>query len=121
MSVDRSSYRADARRGTTPLHIWKDNVVALARVRPETARSANDLLVRWYNAGEPAWMAAQSLQLLNAPAPIADRPRVPLVLLGVDRVAAPPRPPAAERRAALERSRRELADAVARRPQRKRR
>jgi len=49
---------------TTPCHIWKQDVTLLAirgGADVEIIAGCSDFLNRWYNAGEPIWMAAQSL------------------------------------------------------------
>lgn len=46
----------------TPRHGWMEEVLTQAQATVEQAQPFRDKLNRWYNAGEPAWMAAESLR-----------------------------------------------------------
>lgn len=55
-----------ATRDTCPLHIWKHEVhtaAIAAGADAEVIRESeiNAMVIRWYQAGEPVWMAADSL------------------------------------------------------------
>lgn len=54
---------ATATRDTTPWHIWHAAVYEIAGVSVEEGRAAatRARIERWYQAGEPAWMAADAL------------------------------------------------------------
>lgn len=47
---------------TMPKHHWLHNVLAEAGVTAEQAKTEAERLTRWYNAGEPVWMAANGLR-----------------------------------------------------------
>lgn len=51
---------------TTPAHIWVATVVELAGVSVEQMEThcTRARLHRWYAAGEPTWMAAESLRTM---------------------------------------------------------
>ena len=53
-------------KATTPRHIWMAQVFALAQVSMDDAEAhcTRSRLNRWFNAGEPVWMAAESLRLM---------------------------------------------------------
>src|SRR5690606_16525517 len=55
---------------TCPIHIWKHEVQVAALALggdAETMRESdiNEMVVRWYEAGEPVWMAADSLAFVS--------------------------------------------------------
>lgn len=59
----------ESRRNSCPLHIWKHEVCLAAIGKgadAELVRDAeiNAMVLRWYEAGEPVWMAAESLAFL---------------------------------------------------------
>lgn len=64
--------KADTRRlnsntcETTPCHIWMSQVIDLARVSSADVEQfcGRDRLGRWFSAGEPVWMAAESLRFM---------------------------------------------------------
>jgi hypothetical protein len=47
---------------TTPFHIWKDAVLTAAAATNAEAEPYRERILRWYQAGEPAWMAGDSLK-----------------------------------------------------------
>jgi hypothetical protein len=53
-------------RATTPRLIWIDQVIALAGVQVEEMERfcSRRRINRWFLAGEPVWMAADSLRLM---------------------------------------------------------
>lgn len=59
--IDTSNTSTSA---TTPAHIWVHEVVTLAAVSVEEMESycGRDRVLMWYDAGEPVWMAADSLR-----------------------------------------------------------
>jgi hypothetical protein len=59
-----NDYRSGATRESTPLHIWWSNVLDLAGVTHAQSLPHRAQVNRWYQAGEPAWMAADGLRLL---------------------------------------------------------
>ncbi len=56
----------NATNETCPIHIWMHESVVDAGVSVEQADAAvtRERLIRWYNAGEPVWMAAQSIKIM---------------------------------------------------------
>lgn len=62
--VPTNDYRSAATRESTPLHIWWSNVLDLAGVTHAQSLPHRSQVNRWYQAGEPAWMAADGLRLL---------------------------------------------------------
>lgn len=62
-----------ATRETAPYHIWLHSVLTDAGVSFEQAEAAvtRDRLVRWYQAGEPVWMAADGARDMVRGAAIA--------------------------------------------------
>jgi len=46
---------------TTPWHIWLEAVLLTAKVSVEDLEPFRVQVNRWYQAGEPVWMAADSL------------------------------------------------------------
>lgn len=55
------------KKGTMPFFMWKHDVYLMAKVPylgddDELMKFANTYLHTWYHAGEPVWMAAQSLK-----------------------------------------------------------
>lgn len=62
--VPTNDYRSGATRESTPLHIWWHNVLDLAGVTHAQSIPHREQVNRWYQAGEPAWMAADGLRLL---------------------------------------------------------
>lgn len=50
---------------TTPCHIWMAQVFALAQVSMDDAEAfcGRARIGGWYSAGEPVWMAADSLKV----------------------------------------------------------
>jgi len=62
--VPTNDYRSAATRESTPLHIWWSNVLDLAGVTHAQSLTHRAQVNRWYQAGEPAWMAADGLRLL---------------------------------------------------------
>jgi len=65
----------DGVRDTTPRHIWLDAVYAMsgASVEDATRYVGRDRLSRMYQAGEPAWMAADAVRQFVHNGKIADR------------------------------------------------
>jgi len=62
--VPTNDYRSAATRESTPLHIWWSNVLDLAGVTHAQSLPHRERVNRWYQAGEPAWMAADGLRTL---------------------------------------------------------
>lgn len=61
-SVRSQHPHAAATRDTTPWHIWHAAVIEIAGVSVDEARAAARARIQsWYQAGEPAWMAADAL------------------------------------------------------------
>lgn len=56
----------NATKDTCPLHIWKHEAITDAGASVEQTEQAvtMDRLIRWYHAGEPVWMAAQSIRIM---------------------------------------------------------
>lgn len=51
-------------RPTMPLQGWLEAVILEAKTTDAQSRPFRDTLTRWYWAGEPVWMAAESLRFL---------------------------------------------------------
>lgn len=53
---------------TCPVHIWLHESIVDSRCSVEEANGAvtRERLLRWYQAGEPVWMAAQSIRIMVA-------------------------------------------------------
>lgn len=62
--IPTNDYRSGATRESTPLHIWWSNVLDLAGVTHAQSLPHRAQVNRWYQAGEPAWMAADGLRTL---------------------------------------------------------
>jgi len=59
-------------RGTTPWHIWHHHLRCAAHGVPSEVWDAQrERIARWYAAGEPVWMAADSLRQFARGARIA--------------------------------------------------
>lgn len=59
-----TDHRSGATRESSPFHIWLDNVIGLAGASRADAEPHLSRLSLWFNAGEPAWMAADGLKQL---------------------------------------------------------
>ena len=78
--VPTNDYRSEATRESTPPHIWWSNVLDLAGVTHAQSLPHRERVNRWYQAGEPAWMAADGLRLLVRKQPIRRNPHaVPVI------------------------------------------
>lgn len=49
-------------RETMPWHIWHHEVLCAAGISAKDAELHRERLQRWYQAGEPVWMAADGLR-----------------------------------------------------------
>lgn len=53
----------NATNESAPLQIWLHEVVMTAKVSVDQLAPFRDMVIRWYHAGEPVWMAADSLRI----------------------------------------------------------
>lgn len=79
-ALDRSPWKTthpgrDATRDTTPWHLWHSSVLEIAGVSSDEAEryATRGRIQRAYQAGEPAYMAADMVRLLVRGGLIADR------------------------------------------------
>lgn len=66
----------NAHNETTPWHIWFDAVcteLAHKGLDGEAVRAQKPLALKWYQAGEPVWMAVSGLALVVRQTAIATR------------------------------------------------
>lgn len=55
---------SDATNETAPWHLWRYAVLAVSDATAADGRAHAEKLTRWYQAGEPVWMAADGLRQL---------------------------------------------------------
>lgn len=76
MIVSKRDREVHASTNTTcPYHIWKHEVVCLAKVSVAEAKPWADKVKRAFFAGEPIWMAAEALNFFVRESAVGARAR----------------------------------------------